>query len=82
VQVEKEWCDAAIHRDAKRLDRIFADDISWLEDVGYRNKAEVMRRYMVEIQENMWGVEGRSHTRNRQRWCSLVSHSRKENEWG
>jgi ketosteroid isomerase-like protein len=54
VQVENEWCDAAIHRDAKRLEAIFADDISWLEDVGYRNKAEVMHRYMVEIQEHMW----------------------------
>lgn len=54
VQVENEWCDAAIHRDAARLERIFADDISWLEDVGYRNKPEVMHRYMVEIQEHMW----------------------------
>lgn len=54
VRVENEWCDAAIHRDAVRLERIFADDISWLEDVGYRNKAQVMHRCMVEIQEHMW----------------------------
>lgn len=54
MQVENEWCDPAIHRDATRLKRIFADDISWLEDVGYRNKVEVMHRYMVEIQEHMW----------------------------
>ena len=54
VRIENDWCDAAIHRDAARLERIFANDISWLEDVGYRNKAEVMHRYMVEIQEHMW----------------------------
>lgn len=53
VEVENEWCDAAIHRDAVRLERIFADDISWLEDVGYRNKEQVMHRYMVEIQEHL-----------------------------
>ena len=57
VQVENEWCEAAVHRDPARLERIFADDISWLEDVGYRNKAQVMHRYMVEIQEHMWELK-------------------------
>ncbi len=57
VRIENEWCDAAIHRDAVRLERVFADDMSWLEDVGYRNKAQVINRYMVEIQEHMWELK-------------------------
>jgi ketosteroid isomerase-like protein len=54
VRLENEWCDAAVKRDATRLSHIFADDISWIEDVGYRNKRGVMNRYMVEIQEQGW----------------------------
>ena len=53
VKVENEWCDAAIHRDAAKLQQIFADDISWIEDSGYRDKAAVMHRYMVEVQEHI-----------------------------
>jgi ketosteroid isomerase-like protein len=53
VRVENDWCDAAIKRDSSRLDTIFADDITWIEDVGYRNKAEVLHRYLVEVQERM-----------------------------
>jgi hypothetical protein len=44
----------ATRRDAVRLNNIFANDITWIEDVGYRNKPEVMHRYMVEIQEHGW----------------------------
>jgi ketosteroid isomerase-like protein len=53
VRIERDWCDATIDRDAKKLDRIFAEDISWIEDAGYRNKAQVMHRYMVEMQEHV-----------------------------
>jgi len=54
VRIENEWCDAAVKRDAARLDNVFADDISWIEDVGYRTKEQVLKRYMVEIQEHGW----------------------------
>ena len=53
VRIENDWCEASIDRDAKRLEHIFADDISWIEDAGYRNKAQVMHRYMVEVQEHV-----------------------------
>jgi ketosteroid isomerase-like protein len=51
IALENEWADAAVKRDATRLSRIFADDLSWIEDTGYRNKEQVMHRYMVEVQE-------------------------------
>lgn len=54
VRIENEWCDAAVKRDATRLGNVFADDISWIEDVGYRDKQQVLKRYMVEIQEHGW----------------------------
>jgi hypothetical protein len=82
VQVEIEWCDAAIHRDAARLERIFADDIAWLEDVGYRNKKEVMNRYMAEVQEpgvEIYRCADSSHWGRRSR---VVTHAREENDRG
>ena len=54
VRIENEWCDAAVKRDAARLSNVFADDITWIEDEGYRSKKQVMQRYMVEIQEHGW----------------------------
>jgi ketosteroid isomerase-like protein len=54
VRIENEWCDAAVKRDAVRLSNVFADDITWIEDVGYRTKDQVLQRYMVEIQEHGW----------------------------
>ena len=36
------------------LSNIFADDITWIEDTGYRNKREVLHRYLAEIQEHSW----------------------------
>jgi hypothetical protein len=50
VRLENEWCDVAVKRDAVRLSNIFAGDITWIEDTGYRNKREVLHRYMAEIQ--------------------------------
>jgi len=54
VRIELEWCEAAVHREAIRLGAIFADDMSWLEDVGFRTKDQVVHRYMVEIREHGW----------------------------
>lgn len=54
MKVENEWCVAAVKRDADTLRRIFADDICWIEDAGYRNKEQVMNRYLVEVQEHSW----------------------------
>jgi uncharacterized protein (TIGR02246 family) len=54
VRIEDEWCDAAVKRDAARLSNVFADDMTWVEDVGYRNKDQVLQRYMVEVQEQGW----------------------------
>ena len=52
VDVENRWCEAAIHRDAGALAEIFADDISWMEDDGFRDKRGVLDRYLVEVQEH------------------------------
>jgi hypothetical protein len=54
VRVENEWCVAAVTRDSDTLRRIFADNICWIEDTGYRNKEQVMNRYLVEVQEHSW----------------------------
>ena len=54
VAVEKEWCEAAVARDARRLDAVFADDVSWIETRGYRSKREVLARYLEEIREHGW----------------------------
>src|SRR5579862_4722724 len=56
IRIENTWCDAAVKRDAFRLNSIFADDLTWIEDTGYRNKREVLHRYMVEIQEQGWNL--------------------------
>jgi ketosteroid isomerase-like protein len=53
VQIERDWCEAAIERDVKKLDGIFAEDISWIEDTGFRNKEQVLHRYMTEIQDHL-----------------------------
>ena len=52
VALEKEWCEAAIQRDVKRLADVFAEDVSWITDVGYRNKNQVLHRYLEEVQEH------------------------------
>ena len=52
VRIERDWCVATIDRDATKLDRILADDLSWIEDTGYRNKAQVMRRFMTGSHEH------------------------------
>ena len=46
VALENEWCDAAIKRDARRLDRVFADDARWITDTGYWTKAEIIDHYV------------------------------------
>lgn len=51
VRIENELCDAAINRDASRLSEIFADDLIWTENDQFTDKAGVMRRYMVNVQE-------------------------------
>ncbi len=53
IRVENEWADAAIKRDEARLERVFADDLIWNEDGVFRNKAGVLHRYMVEVQERV-----------------------------
>ena len=53
VALEKEWCEAAIQRNAKRLADLFAEDVSWITDVGYRNRDQVLHRYLEEVQEHV-----------------------------
>jgi hypothetical protein len=53
MRIENAWCDATIKRAASRLGDIFADVITWVEEGGYRNKNEVLHRYMVEVQEDV-----------------------------
>lgn len=53
VAVENEWCDAAIKRDVARLMNIFADDVIWTEHDEFTDKAGVMRRYMVDVREQL-----------------------------
>ena len=53
VALENDWCDAAIKRDAKRLGDLFAEDVSWITDVGYRNREQVLHRYLEEVQERV-----------------------------
>jgi len=51
VRIENEFCDAAIKRDASRLSEIFADDLIWTENDQFTDKAGVMHRYMIDVQE-------------------------------
>ncbi|MBS0395411.1 MAG: nuclear transport factor 2 family protein [Proteobacteria bacterium] len=54
IAVEEAWCESAVQRDASRLDQIFADDVSWIEESGYLDKAAVLARYLTSVQEHGW----------------------------
>lgn len=51
MRIENDFCDAAIKRDGLRLSEIFADDLIWTENDRFTDKAGVMHRYMVDVQE-------------------------------
>lgn len=51
VRIENEFCDAAIKRDESRLSEIFADDLIWTENDQFTDKAGVLHRYMIDVQE-------------------------------
>jgi len=48
VRIENQWSDGAIHRDAKLLEGVFADDVRWVSESGDLTKAQIIKYYLTE----------------------------------
>jgi ketosteroid isomerase-like protein len=47
VRIENQWSDGAIHRDAKLLEGVFADDVRWVSESGDLTKAQIIKYYLT-----------------------------------